>query len=152
MLVTCLPEFWEMTKHNIKEGAGKWQVARLMVKICVKIMSNPVWGIFFAGGHVTSVFQGLYLSCSRGQEGEDPGNEVVSIIGPDKKLPPTPGSNQIAGFVKLFPLVHIQKDHWWFCGVEVMIDREVKALYYSMGVGMVQKAILLGMCYPMLIN
>ena len=62
-----------MTKHNLEGGAGK---SLVMVRICSPSLYVMFCHLPDSGRHVTSVFQGLSLSRSRGREGEDPGNEV----------------------------------------------------------------------------
>ena len=72
---------WQMTKHNIEVGDGKsGEIVRIYqpLPLCYVLSSPRFWE------RRDQRFPGsvsLSLSRSSGQEGEDPGNEVATMVG-----------------------------------------------------------------------
>ena len=42
----------------------------------------------------------------------------VSDVMPDGRIPPAPGTNQIAGFVEYRPFAHREKNNGYFCAFQ----------------------------------
>ena len=104
------PRIWEMTKHNIEGGAGKFSPLLLTCQtlpLCYVLSSPRFWekrDQRFPGS--------LTLSRSRGREGEDPGNEVglpfcmLQVKHVCKSSIPRINISTCLAFVSFFPAIN----------------------------------------------